>query len=195
MRNIKSAKKRLERVIDKIGYEKISMVSFCRLMNREFKPMSIRFHSKKSDYYSVSGNYMGNCDRDEELRYKIDITWDRSEHKFKPTRSFYMDIFMVLVHEFRHSYQDRKRNITLESWHRTPKFNHPKKKVVEEVNYLSDYDELDAYAYEVAFVFNMGTRKTIMSSWIVNRYRKALGKHAPKLYNKFLKKVYLYTHK
>jgi hypothetical protein len=193
MRNITVAKNKLKKISHKLSDKKLSVVSLCRYLNKEFRNLSVKFRPKKGDFFSIAGEFAGDVRYDNELRYNVDITWDKNQKYFIPTKDFYHQLLLTMIHEFRHGYQERRRNNKeIMPWFRHPKFQHPKKDIVEEVNYLSDYDELDAHAYEAAYELKHRKSKR---SWVVNRYRKNLAIHNPKLFNKFLKKVYLFSHK
>lgn len=194
MRNITLAKKRMSLVAKRIGNKRLSMSSICKHLNAEFNSMSVKFECKKGDFFSVSGHYSGSrWDGDDDLMYNILIIYDQKTYKI--TKDFYEEIFIVLVHEFRHGYQNRKRRHKIID----KKSKYVDKRYPLYFNYLTDYDELDAHAYEVAYVFRNYIQDTsnrhITASWIINRYRKTVAKYNQKLYNKFLKKVYLFAHK
>jgi hypothetical protein len=194
MRNITLAKNKMERVARKIGNRRLSMPSICRHLNNEFNSMSVKFRNKKGDFFSVSGHYSGSrWDGDDDLMYNILIIYDQKTYKV--SKDFYQEIFIALIHEFRHGYQHRKRrhkNIN-------KKAKYMDKRYPIAFSYLTDYDEIDAHAYEVAHVFRNYIQDTsnrhITASWVINRYRKIVAKYDEKLYNRFLKKVYIFAHK
>ncbi len=194
MRNITLAKGRMKKVSERIGNKRLSMPTICRYLNDEFNTMSVKFRSKKGDFFSVSGHYSGSrWDGDDDLMYNILIIYDQKTYKI--STEFYQEIFIALVHEFRHGYQFRKRR----NRDVNKKARYTDKRYPLSFSYLADYDELDAHAYEVAYVFRNYIQDTsnrhITASWIINRYRKIVAKHNQKLYNKFLKKVYVFAHK
>jgi hypothetical protein len=193
MRNVKIARKKLDRVAAQIGDREVKFSVLCRYLNKEFESLSVRFKSKAEEYYSfcVSGffNSYSTVEFDEK-RYNVNITYNKTTPYVNPNKIL-GEILLVLVHEFRHGHQDSRRGLKLLPADKAPKFKHFNKKLQENVLYLSDYDELDAYAYEAAYAAKLNRD----NSWIVNRYKKVLGKHAPKLYFRFLKKLYLFTNK
>jgi len=180
MRNVTVAKKKLDAVIDRIGDREIRIPIFCRMLNKEFQSLSVKFKSKQMEFYSLSGHYGGDVKYDDEGRYNVFITYAKDEIMIHP-RECKDDIFSVMVHEFRHGYQHSKRPKKI--------FKKYYRDIVgdETFNYLSDYDELDAYAYETAF-----TRPS-WNDWITHRYRDVVGKVDPKIYHRFLTKVYKFT--
>jgi hypothetical protein len=192
MRNVKIARKKLDQVIAQIGDRHIRMPILCRYLNKAFKSLKVRFTSKQGDDYSMSGNYAGDHRDPDEGRYNVLLTYNKNEKTFKPNLifedNFYDDIFAVVVHEMRHGYQYRKRGgLRFEKQFKANKFN----EVSDEVMYLSDSDELDAYAYEVATAQKYGHR----ASWVIERYKRYFKETNPKIYNRFLNKVYKYAHK
>jgi hypothetical protein len=193
MRNVRIAEKKLAKVAVKIGNDPIKFSTLCRHLNKEFKTLKVKFKSKGEDYYSYCVTGFFNCYSNlefNESRYNVDIAYDKAKPTVKP-KIVLEQILLVLVHELRHGYQDNKRKKKILPFERYPKFKHFNKKLQENVHYLGDYDELDAYAFEAAFAFKRG----MDFDWIMSRYKKTLGKHAPALYQRFLKKFYLNCHK
>jgi hypothetical protein len=192
MYTVQIAEKKINRLIEEIGDRKMTIPTLCRYLNKTFRSMSVRFTSKLDDYFAITGMFGGNLKVEDELRYNIHVHYDRKKEKIFPADSLLEAIFIVMVHEFRHGYQDTRRRKRILPIQRTLKFKHSVKTVQDSVNYLSDYDEIDAYAFEVAHAIKNGHKGYF---WITQQYKKTLGKHAPELYKKFLKKVYLFSHK
>lgn len=189
---INRAEKKLDQLIEKIGDKKMTIPTICRYLNKTFRPMSVRFTSKLDNHFAITGLFGGNFKVEDELRYNIHISYDRKKEKIFPADWLINEVFVVMVHEFRHGHQETKRKKKILPIQRSLKFKHSMKNIQDSVNYLSDYDEIDAYAYEVAYSIKHGQKRNF---WITQQYKKTLGKYAPKLYKRFLKKVYLFTHK
>ena len=198
MRNLKIAESKLNRVAALIGSDPVPFSTICYYLNKEFKSLSVKFRSKGHTDYSISGHFNPYRERDEgDLRYNILITYDKRKTNKNSTfiadNQFWKEIMLVMVHEFRHGYQNQqcKHNIGIKS---NSKFKNLSKFVREEINYLTDPNELDAYAFESAYAMKNNI-SNCHNYWTVERYRVFVGKYDPKLYNKFLKKVYLFSHK
>lgn len=197
------AHNKLQKISTKIGKKKISWATLVRYLNKEFKSQSVKFRSEQSEDPSIEGFYNPlYYTEDNELRYSIIIRYEKHMPKTRPRTDFYIDLLSALTHEFRHGYQDNKRNkmVYLKKLFSpgVPHFHHRYKSVVMKVQYYGDYDELDAYAFEAAQAIKLqglNLRNVGNKSWVLSRYRKILGKYAPKLYNRFLKKLYLFLHK
>jgi hypothetical protein len=193
MRNVTSAVKRLDRVIAKVGDNEIKIPVFVRLLNKEFETLSVKFRSKQHEYYSISGYYSGKIKDEDDSRYNIFITYEKTDNTLYPI-GIRSDLLAVIIHELRHGYQDNKRHNRLKyggaSFDRMVKASDAiQNDKQEEFNYLANMDEMDAYAYEVAYSKKQGER----SSWIINRYKNVVAEQDPKLYNRFLTKVYKFT--
>lgn len=193
MRNVTIAKNKLRKVAARLGDGPILLRVLCRHLNKEFKSMSVRFRSEAADYFSISGYFspFHYLDPEEGLKYNVLIHYDNKDSKLVPTRFIWNEILLVLVHELRHGYQDKSRGMVLLPFERRPKFKHRYKSVAATVDYLSDYDEIDAHAFEAAYAVTHG----IPADWIHKKYKRVLGKYAPTLYQRFLKKLYLFSHK
>ena len=61
--------------------------------------------------------------------------------------------------------------------------------IQEMVRYLSDYDEIDAYAYEAAVALKMDEKTHTIKQY------DDIKEYAPDAWKRFHKKVYLFTHK
>ena len=182
MRNVKIAEKKLKRVAAKVGDSPVRLSVLCRYLNEEFKSLSVRFRSEAGTYFSVHGYFSPDHMNDpDDKRYNVVMIYDRADPKLVPARYIWDSILGVLVHEFRHGYQEQKRGFAA-----SPSF----KNTNTNLAYLSDYDEIDAYAFEAAYAI----KNKMPHTWIKRKY-KAIAISSPKVYNKFLKKLYLFTHK
>lgn len=193
MRNIRIAEKKLNKVATFIGDNPVRLSTICYHLNKEFKSLSVKFRSKLHNHYSISGHFNPYRFRDEgDMRYNVLITYEEKQ-KIVADKQFWEELMLILVHEFRHGYQNRKcpQNIGLKY---SAKFNHLSKFVRAEVSYLTEPNELDAYAYETAYAIDKNMANW-HNHWTIERYRVFVDTYAPKLYKKFLKKVYLFSHK
>ncbi len=203
MRNIKVAENKLNKVIKGIGNRDVKLPILIRYLNKEFQSLSVKFKSCKGEFFSISGYYSGNNKNSNDSRYNVEITYEINDNIIIKTRlkDLIDQLLIVLIHEFRHGYQDRKRKFRFKNnnalfW-RVQKLS--KKFGIDfnmmEYYYLIDYDEVDAYAYELAYVLRSSKSETIDNSFIVSRYKKIVATFNQKAYNRFLKKVYLNMNK
>jgi hypothetical protein len=196
MRTHKIIRNKLNSVRRKLKFP-VDAAVLSRVLNEEFKAMKVRFRITCGWYYSVEGYYNAYRESTDEPIYAIDVSFDLFEcddhiieGKFLNNDKFFDEIYYTLVHEFRHGYQNRRRN---------HKYLKPSKRYYNPLatgtfHYYSFYDELDAYAYEAAdaiVVTPKSFMKALKSNWIVRRYRQICKKDAPKVYNKLLKKIYV----
>lgn len=199
--NLERARKKLDRVAEKVGNRKISSRTFVRMLNREFRSMRVKFFtkplSKFGKYITVEGYYNG-ADREDGWVYTLYIIKDPKEKTIKPRRhGLFRELLLVLAHEFRHAYQ-RKRRKGRTTLRENPKFTHFNKYVRRDVRYLIEYDELDAYAFEAAEELRL-LKLTIADLKLSSVYRTMYGtkvkKYAPKHYKKWVRKVYQHLNK
>ena len=177
----------MQRVSDKIGTRPIRISTLCYHLNREFKSLSVRFRSKSGEFFSISGYFSPYKDYDKEGRYNVLISYEKEYPTITLDKEFCDELLLIMAHEFRHGQQFKRRDPHYTS---DSKFKHENIDVQEEVRYLSEPCELDSYAFEAAYALKLGA-----NNWTHERYKMFLGKYAPKLYNKFMKKVYLFSHK
>jgi len=176
-RNVKVARKKLDILVDTLQEREITIPSLCRYLNNTFNSMSIRFTSKLDDFFSISGFFAGSVKLDNELRYNIHIDYDEKGFKINPKELLIDEIFPVIVHEFRHGYQERQRG--------KKQLKHQHRSASDDFSYLSDKDEIDANAFEAANCPNS-------SNWLFSRYKEIFSKDYPEYYHRFLKKAYTY---
>ena len=200
MRNENIAKKKLDAIAKRIGYRKVYYVVLSRMLNEAFRSLKVRFKFVQSpdldEYFIFTGEFNPHIDGRDNI-YSVYI--GRSlEHKYiKPRKGFFDELYLVLVHEFRHSYQYRKRNNRIIP---EPKnlFFHKNLDIQENVRYLSDRDEIDAHAYEASFEIRMKNitfSEALAKLEHVQKYKKYLKKHSPDDWKQFIKKLYLHYHK
>jgi hypothetical protein len=192
MRNFRLAKKKLDAIAKKIGFRKVHYLVLSRMLNKEFESMSVRFKfwtdiymPWKKNYVVFSGGYNQPSDGTE-YRYTIEMCRDPNDPYIKPRKAFFNEAYLVLVHELRHGYQYRTRRFK-KSRAKDSSFKHFNRSVQDRVRYLSDYDEVDAYATEHAEALKINAP-------IDNRY-DLLKTYAPKVWQRYQKKVYLLSHK
>jgi hypothetical protein len=201
MRNLEIARKKLEKIQKRFGKDAVYARTFTRALNEEFKSLSVRFSSRQEKGIPpkriiYSGYFNGLCkDQFDDKLYNVDIRTDMGGDWLLPHQcKMYREILCILAHEFRHGYQHRARKRRVNIC-KTRKIKHFNKYIQNEVNYLLDYDEIDAYAYAVAYELHIKRqplRHGLTKCWI-NRtlYSKYIKKYAPpRYYKKFLRKVY-----
>lgn len=196
MRNARIAKKKLDTIAKKIGYRKVHYIALCRMLNKEFKSLKVRFEFRtwmdqfytddirQKDYLVFGGHY----DTHNEYKYQVNIDRDPNLIYIKPRRGFFTEAYLTVVHELRHGYQHRARKFRKRR-KEDDSFVYDKDIFFQDnIRYLMDYDEIDAYAMEHAEAIKMNHDKK-------NDRYDVLKKHAPRAWKKFHKKVYLFTHK
>lgn len=159
--------------------------------------MKVRFYFKadknmKGDV-RIDGFYNGPLAyRQEEELISINIWKHPKNNYIKPRmHGFFEEIYLVLAHEFRHHYQavTRKYRRDLRD---NPKIGHFNKSIQSDVNYLIEYDEVDAYAFECAeqMKLKMWPIKNLhLTSIYRTMYSRNVKKYAPKHFKRFVRKV------
>lgn len=198
MRNLDRAKKKIDKIIAEIGSGKIYSRTLVGKLNKEFKSLKVIFRMKDDKKLKLgkhvvcSGFYNGNMDS--EYLYEINISKD-PEHKWiKPRRhGFFEEVLLILAHEFRHAYQNRRRNYK-RCLSKNPTFKHFNKHVQKDVSYFIEYDELDAYAFETAEAIrelNLPFQTGLQTSSVYSTmYARHVKKYTPKHWKRFVRKVY-----
>lgn len=196
MNHFDLAKKKLDKIAKQIGYRKLQYNVLSRILNKEFKSMRVKFSFLSSttglgEFVIMNGWYNG-CSDDDGYRYEIEITKDNNQKYIKPRKhGFFEELYFVLMHELRHGYQDRSRKYKAIHDHCSARIPRDlDADTARTLQYHSMNDEIDAYAFETAEAIRMGKK----DYWIIDRYRK-IGTHLPDVYNRFLKKVYLFSNK
>lgn len=176
--------------------------SMIRQLNRAFKPYIVYFGSEKyeGEYYSdynviVSAHY---CNRISNLvpeHIYICLNFPKDSKKAMITsegaHNLAIRIIRAIHHEYRHKHQQKQRPFLLQKEYK-PKSKQNKEKVM----YYGNPDELDAHAYETqAEEININNlRKAHKMSWkeseAIFMYRMHFRKQDPKIWKRFLKKVY-----
>jgi len=181
--------KKLLNVVNKIGKREVPYYIFVRYLNKEFRFLSVKFRSMpdriyNSNFINVTGYYSGNEKDEGERRYNIQISYPVNAKKLIPIESHDLmrSLFCCILHEIKHGQQDQKRK-----YKKRPYIANHRNDMED---YFSDYDELDAYAFEVGKSYSI---RKLDNSWVCNTYREIFAETNPKIYNKFLKKVYLYN--
>ena len=190
MRNERLAKKKLDAIAKRIGKRRIHYKAFSRMLNIEFRSLKTRFYFKRAKDFGQAIAYSGYFNPppiDEDGKYHVHVEYGKDvDDRINPRKSVYDYIYQVLVHEYRHGYQWRARKFRIR---RPPdaSFTYSNKSIQKEVRHMMDYDEVDAHASDTAVLLQMGRKRN-------DRY-ELLKKHAPKVWKKFHKKVYLFSHK
>lgn len=176
--------------------------SIIRQLNKAFKPYIVCFASERfeEEYYTdhsiiVSGHYCGRISDIIPEHIYIQLAFPKSPKKAKITekgaKNLAVKIIRAIHHEYRHKHQQRQRPFLLQKEYK-PKPNQNKFKVM----YYGNPDELDAHAYETqAERLDINKlRKAHKISWheseAVYMYRLHFRKRDPKVWKRFLKKVY-----
>jgi len=176
--------------------------SIIRGLNKAFKPYIVNFSSERYDqeYYPdhnviVSGHY---CNRVFDVipeHIYVELAFPKNSKKAIITeqgaKNLAVKIIRTIHHEYRHKYQQRQRPFLLQKEYK-PKSRQNKFKV----KYYGNPDELDAHAYEtqaekldinkLRSAHKIGWRE----SEALFMYRKHFRKQDPKVWKRFLKKVY-----
>jgi hypothetical protein len=202
MRNLKIAQKKLDKIAAEIGNGKIRSRTLIRKLNKEFKSLKVRFSTRHDPkmYKSITceGLYNGRVKDQYDAIYSIIIIKDTKEVWIKPRRhAFFMEMYLILAHEFRHGYQDRRRKYRVNIREKAT-FHHFNKYVRDDVRYLIDYDEVDAYAFETAEELRLnGLSISDLQTTSVYRtmYGKKIKKYAHKHYKRWVRKVFNHINK
>jgi hypothetical protein len=176
--------------------------SIIRQLNKTFKPYIVCFSSERfsDEYYPdhnviVSGHY---CMRISDIipeHIYICLNFPEDSKKAviteKGAHNLAVKIIRAIHHEYRHKYQQKNRPLLIQKEYK-PKPKQNKMKAM----YYGNPDELDAHAYETqAEKLNINKlRKAHKIGWkeseAVFMYRKTFRNQDPKVWKKFLKKVY-----
>lgn len=197
--------KKIEKKINKLAPNwvgKKHIPSMIRQLNKEFKRTLVCFSSERFDdeYYEdhnviVSGHY---CNRISDIipeHIYICLNFPKGLKKIKITedgaKNLAIKIIRAIHHEYRHKYQQRKRPFLLQKPYK-PKPKQNKMKAL----YYGNPDELDAHAYETQAEhldinkLRRAHKITWKQSEAVFMYRQNFRNQDPKIWHKFLKKVY-----
>lgn len=177
--------------------------SIIRQLNKEFARYIIYFKSCRYDqrFYEdhaviVSAHY---CPRislgiPENIIVTLHFPVENKKAKISPAcaQNMAMKIIRAIHHEYRHQYQQRLRGFSNTKEYQTKDTD----KNPERLQYFGNPHEIDAHAYETqAEKFNINKlRKAHKISWreseAVYMYRRHFRERDPKIWKKFLKKVY-----
>lgn len=201
MRNEDKAKKKLKAVADKVRGRSIKFSSLSSILNKEFKDMPVKFifrgiKTPDKNWFALGGEYSCDAERTDKSDPKYTVTleyWNGHPNiDSLPEKEFnliFNDLYYILCHEFRHGYQERKRN------HKNIRTRFRNITVTNRMShYYASYDELDAYAYETA-LYMKETGSGITTSWVWKKYKELFCNCDKVTYNRFMKKVYLLSHK
>ncbi len=179
-----------------------SVPSIIRSLNRTFNRNIVTFGSDRFDsqYYKdhnviVNGHY---CDRISDIipeHIYIQLNFPKGLKKVaiteKGAKNLAVKIIRAIHHEYRHKHQQKQRPFLLQKEYK-PKPKQNKMKAM----YYGNPDELDAHAYETqAEKFDINKlRSAHKIGWreceAIFMYRKTFRTQDPKVWQKFLKKVY-----
>ena len=153
-----------------------------------------------SEYYEdhnviVSGHYCGRISDIIPEHIYIQLSFPKDSKKAVITecgaKNLAVKIIRAVHHEYRHKHQQKQRPLLLQKEY-SPKPKQNKMKAM----YYGNPDEIDAHAYETqAEKLNINKlRKAHKISWreceAIFMYRKTFRKQDPKVWQRFLKKVY-----
>jgi hypothetical protein len=176
--------------------------SMIRQLNKAFKPYIVCFSSERfeDEYYPdhnviVNGHYCLKISDIIPEHIYICLNFPSDSKKAIITQegaqNLAVKIIRAIHHEYRHKHQQRKRPLLIQKEYK-PKKKQNKMKAM----YYGNPDELDAHAYETqAEKLDINKlRKAHKISWeeseAVFMYRKTFRNQDPKVWYKFLKKVY-----
>jgi hypothetical protein len=176
--------------------------SIIRQLNKSFKRYIVYFGSDRfeGEYYDdhnviVSGHYCGRISDVIPEHIFINLNFPKEKKKViiseKGAKNLAIKVIRAIHHEYRHKHQHSSRPLLLQKEY-TPKPKQNKLKAM----YYGNPDELDAHAFETqAEKLDINKlRKAHKISWkeseAVFMYRKTFRKQDPKIWRKFLKKVY-----
>jgi hypothetical protein len=179
-----------------------SVPSIIRSLNRAFNRNIVTFGSDRfqEEYYDdhniiVSGHY---CNRISDFipeHIFIKLSFPKEPKKAiiteKGAVNLAVKIIRAIHHEYRHKYQQKGRPLLLQKEYKPKPKQHRLKAM-----YYGNPDELDAHAYETqAEKLNINKlRKAHRIGWreceAIFMYRQTFRKQDPKVWKKFLKKVY-----
>ena len=176
--------------------------SIIRQLNKTFYKSIIYFESQRYDgeYYKehsviISGQYCPRIMSAIPENILITLSFPKDQKKAMITeegaRNLAMKIIRAIHHEYRHKHQQKQRPFLLQKEYK-PKPKQNKMKAM----YYGTPDELDAHAYETQdekFDINK-LRSAHKIGWreceAIFMYRKTFRTQDPKVWQKFLKKVY-----
>lgn len=176
--------------------------SMIRQLNKSFKRYIVYFASDRfeGEYYPdhnviVSGHYCGRISDIVPEHIFINLNFPKKCKKVDISeagaRNLAVKIIRAIHHEYRHKHQHSQRPLLLQKEYK-PKPKQNKLKAM----YYGNPDELDAHAYETqAEKLDINKlRRAHMIGWkeseAIFMYRKNFRKQDPKVWKKFLKKVY-----
>ena len=173
-----------------------------RQLNKEFKRTLVCFSSERFDqpYYKehnviVNAHYCGRISDIIPEHIFISLNFPKRVKKITFTKesakNLVLKIIRAIHHEYRHKHQHRSRPLVMQKPY-TPKPKQNKLKAM----YYGNPDEIDAHAYETqAEKIDINRlRKAHKIGWkeseAIFMYRMNFRKQDPKIWHKFLKKVY-----
>ena len=198
---LEKVQKKINKLADSWVGEK-SVPSIIRGLNKSFLKSIVYFSSSRYEeeyleHHSiiVSGQYCPRIFSTIPENILITLSFPKEKKKVmiteKESKNLAMKIARAIHHEYRHKHQQRGRGYVFTKQY-TPKPKQNKLKVM----YYGNPDEIDAHAYETqAERFDINKlRKAHKITWqqseAVFMYRMHFRKHDPKIWHKFLKKVY-----
>jgi len=176
--------------------------SIIRGLKKAFERNIVTFSSERyeDEYYPdhnviVSGHYCGRISDYIPEHIYIQLNFPKEYKKVliteKGAKNLAVKIIRAIHHEYRHKHQQQQRPLLLQKEYK-PKPKQNKLKAM----YYGNPDELDAHAYETqAEKLDINKlRKAHKISWreceAIFMYRQTFRKQDPKVWKKFLKKVY-----
>lgn len=177
--------------------------SIIRQLNKTFQKSIIFFKSERfdDDYYPehsviVGGQYCPRIFNMIPENIMITLAFPKDSKKAiiseKCAKNLAVKIIRAIHHEYRHKHQQRGRGYVYTKQYHTKKGDKQRLKL----HYYGNPDELDAHAYETQAErldinrLRIAHRISWRESEAVFMYRKHFRKRDPKVWKKFLKKVY-----
>jgi hypothetical protein len=187
MKHLVKYRNKLDRIWDTISEDGISTRSLSKKLNLELRKHRIDVKFEKTFGYTCATI----CAEFDPEPYTGDpsilirVLYESEHMDVLNVEDVIQDMYYVIAHESRHKYQLK---------HRSKKIKFRGMSIIsskEFYDYITEPDEVDAYAFETAALV-IDTGISITETPMANIYREYSNK---KTYNRFLKKVYLFSHK
>lgn len=148
--------------------------------------------NKSCSALTVGGFYdptVESHEKDIEMFVMFNVDEPRIQLNETAVRVMINELFKTLVHEKRHRYQFKQRGMVYGKEYKC-RIVTDDEKLVKELEYYGDSDEVDAYAQEAAIEVRLHGHSDTFA-----KYKELFDKNDKKVYNSFLKKYYRYNNK
>lgn len=202
--NLARFDKKILHAIDRLGGKKLPR-SIIKVLNRSFKNSGITFRSERydqdfleEDCIVISG-FFYTFRQSNKIEVVLSFPKEMKEVFLgkKQLQNLEYRLTKTIVHEYRHKEQVSKKGKIRAKAYRAKTEDFELSYYME---YLGNADEIDAHAYETAIDFRFSkidinklrkaSRITMKQSEAIWLYRKYFKNIDPKIWNRFLKKVY-----